>query len=218
MRLQGLIPVPPVALLLPALLLLLPAATATDTYVHPDSGRDSHPGSIDAPLQTIQACVDSIRRPGDRCLLKAGVYPMGGAAPVRVTDKAGEPNARVAIAAAGDGAVVLDGTVAVDTLAPPDTSAAGGDGRSGRWRHAPEVGKGVYALALRPGTEVTQLFAGHASADAADTLQMLVPARWPNARWDDRTMFQGPEHWAHAGPPFGGGEPGVSILESAHFD
>ena len=65
---------------------------------------------------------------------------------------------------------------------------------------------------------MTQLFAGFASAEH-DTLQMLVPARWPNAGWVDKTMFEGPEHWAHAGPAYGGGEhnvtTGVGVVRDA---
>ena len=85
------------------------------------------------------------------------------------------------------------------------------------WRPAPEVGPHVYALSLAPGAGITQLFAGHASAHD-DTLQMLVPARWPNARWDDKTMFEGPEHWAHAGPAGDGAEHNVSTMVGLLYD
>jgi hypothetical protein len=55
----------------------------------------------------------------------------------------------VAIGAAGDGPVVLDGTVGVATLA-----------RQPAWRPAPQVGPHVFALPLIPGVEVT-LGLGH---------------------------------------------------------
>ena len=57
-----------------------------------------------------------MRTLGDRCLLKSGIYPVGSA-PIRVDGKAGTPLAHVAVAGAGDGAVVLDGTVDVASLA-----------------------------------------------------------------------------------------------------
>jgi hypothetical protein len=171
---------------------------AADIYVHPSRGSDAHAGDRERPLQSLQACVDAVAKPGDRCLLQSAVYPLGRG-PVRVDNKAGNRSARVAIAAAGDGPVVLDGTVAVSALA---------HGAAAGWRAAPEVGPHVYALSLAPGAEVAQLFSGFASA--GDTLQMLVPARWPNAGWTDKTMFEGPEHWAHAGPPFGGAEHNVT--------
>lgn len=184
-----------------ALLIVAAAAGAgavKDTFVHHRAGSDSNAGTRDAPLQSIQKCVDAITEPGDRCLLKSGVYPVRPA-PIRVDGKAGTPADRVAIAAAGDGPVVLDGTVLIESLARSESTG---------WRPAPSVGPHVYAIALAPGAVVTQLFTGEASA--GDTLQMLVPARWPNAGWDDKTMFEGPEHWAHAGPAYGGGTHNVS--------
>ena len=180
-----------------------PVVAALDTFVHP-SGSDSAAGTSVAPLQTIAACVRAVRQPGDRCLLKAGVYPVGGEA-VQVDDKAGTPSARVAIASAGDGPVVLDGTADISTLT------------KSTWRLAPEVGPHVYALPLAAGADITQLFAGRASGHD-ETLQMLVPARWPNARWSDRTMFEGPEHWAHAGPAGAGAEHNVSTMVGLLYD
>ena len=149
--------------------------------------------------------VDSIVKPGDRCLLKSAVYSVE--APVQVTRAIGTPAEHVAIAAAGDGPVVIDGTVGVHSLAADAGS---------RWRPAPEVAPNVFALQLRPDAEVTQLFIGNASAD--ETLQMLVPARWPNARFDDKTMYEGPEHWAHAGPAYGGGQHNVSTGVGLVYD
>ena len=241
---------------------LAPAAVALDTFAHP-SGRDGAAGTAAAP-QSLAACVEAVKQPGDRCLLQAGVYPVTEA--VRVDGKAGTPSARVAIAGAGDGPVVLDGTADVSTLAKEEESSAGDAGceraleeacgaqkggvfacaecagvnlqalsaagcgndaisawcagvplTKSTWRPAPEVGPHVYALSLAPGAGITQLFAGHASAHD-DTLQMLVPARWPNARWDDKTMFEGPEHWAHAGPAGDGAEHNVSTMVGLLYD
>ena len=209
-----------------------PQALAVDTFVHP-SGSDSSTGTDpSAPVQTLQRCVDAISQPGDRCLLKSAVYP---AESVRVSAMSGTPTAHVAIAAAGDGPVVIDGTVSAASLAATAAAATSADdiaghttadatdtadsgpGSSSSWRPAPEVGPHVYALQLRTGVEVTQLFVGHASAHD-ETLEMLVPARWPNARFDDKTMYQGPEHWAHAGPAYGGGEHNVSTGVGIVYD
>jgi hypothetical protein len=185
------------------------AALAFDTYfVHPSGNDDGNAGTDRAaPLRTLQRCVDAITKAGDRCLLKSGVYPVQ--APVHFKGVSGTPTDHVAIAAAGDGPVVIDGTVAVQSLAA-DASVGSS------WRPAPEVGPHVFALQLRPDAQVTQLFMGHASAD--ETLQMLVPARWPNARFDDKTMYEGPEHWAHAGPAYGGGQHNVSTGVGLLYD
>eukprot|EP01052_Picozoa_sp_SAG31_P043596 SAG31_NODE_7314_length_1722_cov_1.138016_2_plen_230_part_00 len=171
--------------------------------MHTVTGSDSNPGTSEAPLQSIQACVDAISHPGDRCLLKAGIHPVGAEDLIRVDGKAGTPSQRVAVAGAGDGPVVLDGTVSIAALAASRTPS-----RAAAWEPAPEVARHVYKLSLAKDKTVTQLFVGLPSAD--DTLHMLVPARWPNADWNPKTMFMGPEHWAHAGPAFGGAEHNVS--------
>lgn len=182
---------------------------AVDTFVHP-SGSDSNAGTDPvAPVRTLQRCVDTITKAGDRCLLKSGVYPVQ--VPVKVSGVSGTPTNRVAIAAAGDGPVVIDGTVRVQSLAAEDSTSTGLS-----WQAAPEVGPHVFAMKLQSDAQVTQLFIGHASAD--ETLQMLVPARWPNARFDDKTMYEGPEHWAHAGPAYGGGQHNVSTGVGLVYD
>jgi len=149
-------------------------------YCHP-TGDDAGPATFAAPLQSVQACVDKLSDPGDSCLLKAGVY--GGsagtaAATVAVSGKHGTAAEPIVIAAAGDGPVVLDGTAPIATPWAP-------------WTGAP-AGADIYVTA--PPFPVWQLFNG-SSADAGE---MLVPARWPNARWSDKSMFEGPEHWGHA--------------------
>ena len=151
-------------------------SSAATYYVHP-TGDDRAPGTFAAPLQTVQACVDKLHGPGDACLLRAGVY--GKAATVEVAGKHGTAAAPIVIAAAGDGPVVLDGTVPVTT---PWT----------RWAAA-SPGTDIYVT--KPGFAVWQLFNGSGAQRGSE---MLVPARWPNARWADKTLFDGPEHWAHA--------------------
>ena len=71
------------------------------------------------------------------------------------------------IAAAGDGPVVFDGTIPVDGRWTEDTG--------GRFRTNPPV-------------PVYQMFAARKSGPSGD-LQMQVPARWPNARFDDRSCM-----------------------------
>jgi hypothetical protein len=178
------------------------AGQASTYFVHP-TGNDAGPATFAAPLASIQACVDKLKAPGEQCLLKAGVYGSGSAlATVSVAGKHGTAAAPIVIGGAGDGAVVLDGTSPVGT---PWTKAL-----------LARKGRAADIYVTKPMFPVWQLFVSGGNAtrspgDVAPALggDMLVPARWPNALWTDKSMFEGPEHWAHAGP-LGNGEHNVS--------
>ena len=143
------------------------------------------------PLTSVQACLDALSAPGDECRLQAGRYPVPTAAAAAADGKAGSGGfgvhgkvgtaaAPIVIGGAGDGEVVLDGTVAVGGWAPTTLP-------SGRRAFRATVGGGGDQVAPVP----WQLF------DAA-TRELQVPARWPNAFFHDRSVFQGPERWAHS--------------------
>ena len=155
------------------------AVSARDFYAHP-SGVDDAVATFEYPLGTVQACVDALKDPGDRCLLKSATWT-GEAATVKISGKHGNASAPIIIGAAGDGPVIFDGTI-------PVTSP---------WKKN-SASPGFYTTELN--SPVWQLFASPVSSKATLDLQMQIPARWPNARWDDKTMFHGPENWAHAGP------------------
>jgi len=144
----------PSLVLLALLALLTPVAGQRTFYAHP-SGDDHALGSFSAPLRTIQSCVDKLTGSGDRCLLKSGVY----ADAATVAGKRGTAAAPVVLGAAGDGAVVLDGTAPV----PP-----------ARWSDS--SGGGLWSATLP--TSVLNGGVAQLWLDGA----MQTPARWPNAR------------------------------------
>ena len=163
--------------MLTGLALLIGLVEARDFFAHP-SGAVGAAATFDAPLPSVQACVDALSQPGDRCLLKAATWT-GERATVTVRGKHGSPAAPMVIAAAGNGPVVFDGTVLIET---------------------PWVRDAQGRFATTPPLQVHQLFARPKAAAATGAMEMQVPARWPNARFDDRSMYFAPENWAHAGP------------------
>ena len=175
---------------------LLPTVTGRDFYAHP-LGAHNNPGTFGSPLATVQACVDALVKPGDRCLLKAATWT-GETATVSIRGKHGTAAAPIVIAAAGDGPVVFDGTIPVNTTWTKATS-----------------GKDHYTTT--PNSKVWQLFARAKTRDALAPMDMQVPARWPNAAWSDKSMYYGPEHWAHAGP-LGSGSHNVTTGEGHLHD
>eukprot|EP01052_Picozoa_sp_SAG31_P027309 SAG31_NODE_2544_length_5534_cov_3.478197_3_plen_1059_part_00 len=160
-----------------------------DFFAHPSGSDAGHvPASFSSPLATVQECVNRLEVPGDRCLLKAATWS-GSFSTVVVRGKHGTREAPIVIAAAGDGHVVFDGTIPV-----ADGSAWVKDA-AGRYHTNPPVPVYQMFAALRGKTFDESDF-----ASSLDSMQMQVPARWPNARFDDKSMYFAPEHWAHAGP------------------
>lgn len=92
----------------------------------------------------------------------------------------------------GQGTVVVSGKHG--TAENPIIIAAAGDGEvvfdgTAAIRSAWKVQGSIYSTSVD--VPVWQLFGNG---------EMQVPARWPNAGWADKSVFQGPERWAHAGP------------------
>eukprot|EP01051_Picozoa_sp_SAG22_P007050 SAG22_NODE_483_length_9925_cov_3.568186_5_plen_573_part_00 len=158
------------------LLLLLPLAPAAEADHHPHDGRrvfhaavngsDANAGlSATAPLRTLCACVGALQGAGDECRLHAGTYEVGEQT-CNVTGLRGTREQPVVVTAAGDGPVLVDGTLPI----------------SGPW--VKEHRSGLYAAGAPAAT--LQLFVDG---------EMQVLARYPNARWDDKSMFLANENW-----------------------
>ncbi len=125
-------------------------------------------GSIGAPFASLQACVDALfgAEPGSSCLLLCGEHHWPTS--VTVHRLHGTREAPYVIGAAPGCTPTVVGTVDVP----------------GPWER---VGSHWAAQPLPPSLpEPWQLFADG---------EMQVVARWPNARWDDRTVFDS-RRWA----------------------
>ena len=81
----------------------------------------------------------------------------------------------VIVAAAGDGPVVIDGTVAIE----------------GPWKI--NTNNGNYEAPSPNGSDILQLF----DADQ----QMRVIARYPNAGWEDKSIFMAVSNWFRSKAP-----------------
>ena len=117
---------------------------------------------------SLQACVDELvtQPAGSSCVLLAGVYRVNET--VRVRDVHGTLDEPIVIEGASDGAVTLDGTLEVP----------------GPWTQKNGVWEAAWPVDY---PEPWQLFVND---------EMMVVARWPNARWDDRSVFDD-RKWAH---------------------
>ena len=90
------------------------------------SGSDANSAATASePLLTLCACVSSLAHAGDECRLHAGNYTIGTES-CSVTNLKGTSTAPIIIASAGDGRVVIDGTVPIPG---PWTKERGG------WQH-----------------------------------------------------------------------------------
>ena len=124
----------------------------------------------DSEQFSLQACLDSLTRPGDECRLHPGRYHAPSAAqPFTMRGRHGSADAPMvvgALAGTEPGEIIFDGTVAVGPwhrVAPDDDAAP------------------VMYRATLP-QPVWQLF------DKNHEYQ--VPARWPDAFWHDKSVFQ----------------------------
>ena len=149
-----------------SLLLLLQAFGANGRVFYAAvDGSDANAGSAAAPLRTLCACVGALREAGDECRLRSGRYEVGQQT-CRMAGLKGTREQPVVVTAAGDGPVLVDGTLPI----------------TGPWRR--ERSSGLYAAAAPAPT--LQLFVDG---------EMQVLARFPNARWDDKSMFLANENW-----------------------
>lgn len=157
--------------------LLVPAGHAKRVFYASPEPSSSQPG--------LQACLDALDRPGDECRLRRGRYRAPSAAqPFTLRGKHGTAGVPMVIAPAegvAPGDVIFDGTVPItgwqiDSVRGPASEGGGGSVMS------------MYRTVLPQ--PAWQLF------DSSGEMQ--VPARWPDAFFHDKTVFQGPEHWAHS--------------------
>ena len=143
-------------------------------HVGPPSMHEPHSmASKKAIYDKIQSCIDSITQAGDECRIADGIYQLGGMPPFLVSGKHGTDKKPVVIAAEPNANVQFMGTSPVKVA-----SAWSKDESTGAWS----------AKVLEPSGGIAQLFDGNT---------MYTPARWPDAFWHDKSMFLGPEHWAH---------------------
>ena len=160
------------------------AAAATTLYVHNDSTSVAGDGSINSPFGSLQACVDALlasRPAGSSCQLLPGMYRLN--ATVEIRGLHGTTGAPYTIGAVNDtGSVTLDGRADVP----------------GPWHSEVGVGR-----VLKNGSTVpTRHWSAAWPEELPEPWQLFVDdemqtvARWPNARWDDRSVFLS-ENWAH---------------------
>eukprot|EP01063_Lacrimia_lanifica_P005019 TRINITY_DN1284_c0_g1_i2.p2 TRINITY_DN1284_c0_g1~~TRINITY_DN1284_c0_g1_i2.p2 ORF type:complete len:898 (+),score=463.46 TRINITY_DN1284_c0_g1_i2:62-2755(+) len=177
-----------------AIALAAATSTAAGDVLYAQPGK---PGSVDA-------CVAGVKKPGDKCLLQPGRYTLRDFAngTLRVDGKHGTAAQPVVIAGATGRKedVVFDGTLPVSCKWEPYTSDVV---KAGQKKGSPGQ---PYKCKLSGVAEVNQVFAD-------DVMQ--VSARWPNARFDDKTIYMGPEYWAHSGH---GGKHNVSTYEGIVAD
>eukprot|EP00937_MAST-01D_sp_MAST-1D-sp2_P003802 g3802.t1 len=134
----------------------------TVRYATPDGG-----------AAALCACIEASVRPGDACLLRAGTYEVG-ATTCALDGARGTASEPIVIGAAGDGPVVLDGTIVVNGPWERVAAAAG------------VASPHAVSAASPAGADLLQLF--------VDGEQQVL-ARFPNARWSDKSVFYAVANW-----------------------
>ena len=154
-------------LLLPLLLLLL----------HPTHGTIFHAYPASNTTSPFCACVQKLKAPGDECRLHAGRYFVG---PDRcsLSGVHGTASSPLVVASAGDGPVVIDGTLPVGGAAAQPT-----------WT---ETEDGLWSTPVGHDDDVLQLFVDG---------ELQVLARYPNALWSDKSVFYAVENWFRSTTP-----------------
>ena len=135
-------------------------------HADPLHGSDANVGGHESPVQTLCACVGVLKQAGDECRLHTGTYEVGQQT-CTISDLLGTAAQPIVIAAAGDGPVIIDGTIAV----------------GGPWT---KTVQGLFASSVTS-SPITHLFVDG---------EMQVLARYPNARWSDKTVFMANEYWS----------------------
>jgi len=135
------------------LVTVLQLVGATVYHAYPDVPHD------------LCACVKAAKTPGDECRVHAGRHFVG-AARCFVNNARGTPERPIVVAAAGDGPVVVDGTVAVNGSF---AKTAGG-----------------HYAAPSGGLQILQLFVDG---------ELQVLARYPNALWSDKGVYMAVKRW-----------------------
>lgn len=114
---------------------------------------------------------------GDRCLLHGGTYFVTTRC-VLTSPLHGTPDNPIVITAAGDGPVIIDGTIEIP----------------GPWTPAQPIG---WMASTPSQADVLQVFTGADSRDAV----MKVLAREPNANWTNKSIFMGVKNWFRSSVP-----------------
>ena len=140
-------------------------------YIGVRGGQVFHAYPQDGPTSFCD-CVRNATQPGDECRLHAGRYYVGPNRCVHIGAH-GTADAPIVISSAGDGEVVIDGTVAIE----------------GPWMLTVD---GKHYAADAGNADILQLFAN-------GDLQVL--ARHPNAAWSDGSVFHAVENWFRSQSP-----------------
>ncbi|XP_066920043.1 uncharacterized protein [Clytia hemisphaerica] len=136
------------------------------------SQQDKADGSVGSPFKTIQDCVNALKtigKPGDECQIRAGQYHEN----VKIDNLQGTPNQPFMIRGYGDERPKIDGTIPIFPAIDPET------GDRYDWKTLSEDSK-IYKTKINQ--DIWQLFVNN---------QMMTNARWPNAKWSDRSIFKG---------------------------
>ena len=124
-----------------------------DYYVSISEGNDTNPGTLTAPFQTIQKCVETVSR-GDRCNIRQGIY----------REMITPGNDQITFTSYNNEDVTISGT----EIIPNDA-----------WSH---YNDNIYqtpvqwSLNVRRSDEIQQISNNQVFVDG----QMMVEARWPN--------------------------------------
>ena len=142
----------------------------TDYYVKGKTGSDLHGGTKTAPFKTIQRCVSALEEPGDKCLIGKGTYHED----MIFTGKHATPFQPFIVTGYEDERPLIDGTVPL-TFTTSWTKLKPHDPMDR-----------TYKAKIKE--EIYQLFVDG---------EMMTNARWPNALWSDRTVFNF-SYWARS--------------------
>ena len=137
------------------LLLQLTSAAIFHIYPSPDS---------------FCGCIQKLSQPGDTCVLHTGRYRISKTC--KYPNIQGTQEAPITITSAGDGEVIIDGTIPISPNAWTPTN------------------DGKFSLPIH--TPIYQLFVDN---------QLQVLARFPNAKWSDRSVFYAVKNWFRSKPP-----------------
>ena len=152
----------------------LPTTPAVVVHADPHWGNDSNAGTIVAPVKTFCECASRVHTPGSMCLLHAGRYALK-ANPCILSGLHGSTTSPIVISGAGDGEVILDGTISI----------------VGPWQQQQGPEQRMFYTAQAP-QEILQLF-------VEGDMQPL--ARYPNAAWDNKSMFLANKNWLKSTQP-----------------
>merc|ERR1719272_2897465 len=116
-------------------------------------------------------CVQAASLPGDECRLHTGTYYVSTRCVVNNVH--GTSSSPIVVAAYGDGPVTIDGTVELSNTAWTKTV------------------NGHYSTPSN-GHDILQLFVDR---------ELQVVARYPNAKWSDKSVFYAVENWFRSSVP-----------------